>query len=267
MARFKRILLTGANGNLGKVLRTALRGLAEIVRVSDREPLSCEDPKEEIVACDLADGKAVTELTRNVDAIVHMGGFSKEGPFEALLAANIQGFYNLFDAARRSGVKRVVWGSSNHAIGFYDRTTVIDSTCPTRPDSLYGVSKVFGEAVAQLYYEKFALETVSMRIGSCFPKPVDRRMLSTWLSYRDLIHLVDRSLSAPRVGHLIVYGVSANDELLWSNVHASFLGYRPQDNAESYRGEIEGMTSPPSAVERAIRFHGGHFAGPGHFED
>src|SRR5690606_9411161 len=110
---------------------------------------------------------------------------------------NIHGFYNLYEAARKNKVSRVIWGSSNHAVGMHPRTTLIDSTVLPRPDSIYGVSKVFGEGLAQLYWDKYGIESVSIRIGSCFPKPVDRRMLSTWFSYPDLVHLIERCVIAP----------------------------------------------------------------------
>ena len=164
-------------------------------------------------------------------------------------------------------MKRVVWGSSNHAIGFYSRTQRIDASVPVRPDSDYGVSKVFGEAMAQYYWDKFRLETVSLRIGSCFPKPTDRRMLTTWLSYPDLVHLVECCLSAPRVEHTIVYGVSNNDSVLWDNGMAAHLGYRPKDNAEAFRSEVEARTEPYERDDLTIAVHGGSFALAGPPED
>ena len=141
---------------------------------------------EEVIHCDLADGAGVEALLKGVDAVVHMGGISVEGPWEPILAANIIGLHNLYEAARRNGVKRIIFASSNHAIGFNPRTRRIDATDPVRPDGNYGVSKVFGEALSRFYWDRYGLETVCLRIGSSFPEPKDRRMLITWLSYDDM---------------------------------------------------------------------------------
>lgn len=267
MAKFKRLLITGATGALGSLLRTEVAHLADIVRVTNRGEIRANSASEEAVSCDLADREAVFELTKDVDAIIHMGGVPRENTFDSIVQSNLIGFYNVYEGARQNGVKRIVWGSSNHAIGFYERTTSIDSACPTRPDSLYGVSKVYGEGVAQYYFDKFGIETVSIRIGSCFPKPVDRRMLATWLSYPDFVHLTERALLSPRVDHTIIYGVSDNDEQLWDNTLAAHIGYRPKDNAEIYRAEVEAATPEPLPGDALVRFHGGTFAGAGHFED
>ena len=164
-------------------------------------------------------------------------------------------------------MRRLIWGSSNHAIGFYPREQVIDASVYPRPDSNYGVSKVFGEALAQYYWDKFGFETVSIRIGSCFPKPVDRRMLTTWLSYRDFTHLIERCLIAPRVAHTVIYGVSDNNSKLWDNHMAAHIGFRPKDNAEDYRAEVEAATEELDPNDIVIARHGGGFAKAGHFED
>lgn len=267
MARFRRLLLTGAAGRLGTVLREGLRGLADGIRVSDVAPVEAAGGGEEAAACDLGDAAAVRALTRDVDAVVHMGGVSGEDAFARILNANIVGIYNLYEGCRANGVRRVVWASSNHAVGFYPRTRTIDASVPQRPDSVYGLSKAFGENLAQYYWDKFRIETVSIRIGSCFPEPVDRRMLATWLSHRDLVHLVERALTAPRVGHMVVYGMSDNDETYWDNTMASSLGFRPRDSAEGHRARIEGESPAPDPDDPAHRWHGGAFAGAGHYED
>ncbi len=264
---FERILLTGAAGGLGSLLRKEIAPLTEVLRVSDAADLGEAGPNEEVVQCDLADRDAVLEMTRDVDMILHMGGVSVEDTFEAILQANIVGFYNVYEGCRKHGARRVIWGSSNHAIGFYPRTEVLDSRASPRPDSNYGVSKAFGENIAQYYWDKYRVETVSVRIGSCFPEPKDRRMLTTWLSYRDFVHLVERCLHAPRVEHTIVYGVSDNDMRLWDNRLASHLGYRPRDNAEAFREAIEARTPEPDRDDLFVAVHGGGFAAAGHFED
>ena len=265
--RFGRLLLTGAAGALGTVLRDHLPALADVLRVSDLAPLGEARDREEVAPCDLGDAAGMLDLTRDVDAVVHMGGVSGESRFADLHHANILGMYHLFEGCRKNGVARVVWASSNHAIGFYPRTRTIDATVPQRPDTAYGLTKAFGEDLAQYYRDKYGIEAVSLRIGSCFPKPVDRRMLATWLSYPDLVHLVERSLLAPAVGHMVVFGVSANQESFWDNRAASALGFRPGDNAEDYRAEIEASTPPAGPDDPLVRYQGGQFTAMPHADD
>ena len=267
MAKFSRLLLTGASGALGTELRKSLAHLCDVMRVTNRHELGNIADHEEGIVCDLSDKEQAYELTKDVDVVVHMGGVGKENTFDAILQSNYIGFYNLYEGCRKNGVKRIVWGSSNHAIGFYPRTQTIDASATPKPDSLYGVSKVYGEALAQYYFDKFSLESVSIRIGSSFPEPLDRRMLATWLSYRDLTQLVERSLIVPKVGHMIVYGMSDNDETFWDNTQASSLGYRPKDNAEMYREKVESNTPLPDPCDPTFMYHGGGFAKAGHFED
>ena len=265
--RFRRLLLTGAAGALGTVLRDHLPALADVLRVSDLAPLGAARDREEVVPCDLGDAAGMLDLTREVDAVVHMGGVSGESRFADLHHANILGMYHLFEGCRKNGVARIVWASSNHAIGFYPRTRTIDATVPQRPDTAYGLTKAFGEDLAQYYSDKYGIEAVSLRIGSCFPKPVDRRMLATWLSYPDLVHLVERSLLAPAVGHTVVFGVSANQESFWDNRAASALGFRPGDNAEDYRAEVEASTPPVGPDDPLVRYQGGRFTAMPHADD
>jgi uronate dehydrogenase len=267
MARFKRLLITGAAGNLGKHLRGEIGHLTDRLRLSDVNDMGEAAPNEEIFQGDVADADLMMEVTRDVDMVIHLGGQSVEGTWESVLNSNIVGFYNMYEGCRKNGVRRLIWGSSNHAIGFYPREHVIDASVYPRPDSNYGVSKVFGEAVAQYYWDKFNFETVSVRIGSCFPKPLDRRMLTTWLSYPDFTHLIERCLIAPRVAHTIIYGVSDNNSKLWDNHMAAHIGFRPKDNAEVYRAEVEAAHPELDPNDTVVMRHGGGFAKAGHFED
>lgn len=264
---YNRILLTGAAGNLGKELRPFLRDRCNKLRLSARGDIAVESEKEELAILDLADFDKVLEATRGVDAIVHMGGTSKENTFANVLQGNVIGLYNVFEAARQNKVKRVIWGSSVHAVGYHKRTDVLDTDCVTRPDSLYGVSKVFGEGLAQYYFDKFNLESVSIRIGSSFPQVTDWRMLSTWLSFDDLRHLVERCLIVPKVDHTIVFGCSNNDESFWDNKKVGYLGYKPKDNAEDQRSYLEANVPKPPHDDTAISYQGGSFVVAGHFED
>lgn len=263
----KRLLITGAAGNLGKICREGLKGYADVIRLSDISPMDPAGPNEEVVPCDLSDRAAVIELTKDVDGIIHLGGISIEAAFDDLLSANLAGTYNLYEAARQNGVGRIMFASSNHAIGFHERTTRLDEKSPQRPDSLYGVTKCYGEAMASYYYDKFDVETVSLRIGSCFEKPLDRRMLSTWMSPGDFISLMKAIFIAPQTGHLVMYGVSDNKSKWWSNDHAEFLGWKPKDSSEQFRAEIEAAFPPEDRHEKATIYQGGGFAARGHFED
>ncbi|MDD9601313.1 NAD-dependent epimerase/dehydratase family protein [Klebsiella variicola] len=267
MARFKRLLITGAAGRLGSVLRSHAHYLADTLRLTDIADMGKAAANEEIIQCDQGDFEKMLEITRDVDAVVHLGGIPLENTFENILHANIRGTYNVYEACRRNGVKRIVYGSSNHAIGFYEREAMIGSDVPHRPDSIYGVSKAFAEDLARYYYDKFRIETVSIRIGSSFEEPTDRRMLATWLSFRDFVELVDRSLSVPRVGFTVVYGTSANREHFWSDKEAKFLGYQPKDSAEVWREQIEANTPTPDPFDPAIIYCGGSFPAAGHYED
>jgi uronate dehydrogenase len=264
---FNRLLLTGAAGGLGQVLRQRPKPWTRTLRITDRAPLAAADSREEAVVCDLADRAAALELTRGVDAILHFGGISVETRFDDILQSNIVGTYNIYEGARRNGVKRVVFASSNHVTGFYRQDERIDTTAPMRPDGLYGVSKCFGENLSRFYFDRHGIETVALRIGSSFPAPRDRRMLSTFLSYDDLTELVRVSLFTPRVGHTVIFGVSDNTRKWWDNSRAEHLGFRARDNAERERDRIEHEVPAPAPDDPAALYQGGSFTHAGPFED
>jgi uronate dehydrogenase len=265
--RYPRILLTGAAGGLGRVLRPSLKPCCDVLRVSDREPLGAAGEGEEVVECDLADREAVLGLVEGVDAIAHFGGISVEAAFEPILRSNIEGTFNVYDAARRHGVKRIVFASSNHVIGFYKQTQRIDAAAPMRPDSLYGVSKGFGENLSRYYFDRHGIETVCLRIGSSFPQVKDRRMLATYLSYRDLTELVRCSLFAPDVGHTIAFGMSDNSTAWWDNRAAVHLGFRPRDSADVQRARVEAENPQLPPDDPAVVYQGGVFVCAGPFDD
>ncbi len=261
-----RILLTGAAGGLGKVLRDLLRPYARVLRLSDIAPMApAAGNHEEVVLCDLADKDAVDALMEGVDAVVHLGGISVERPFEEIIEANIRGTYHLYEAARRHGVRRVVFASSNHVIGFHKQGVRLDDRSPRRPDGYYGLSKSFGEDLANFYHDRYGIETVSMRIGSSFPQPRNRRMMHTWLSYRDLTELVRCGLFTPGVGHTVVYGMSANRDVWWDNSGAAVLGYHPQDSSEVFRDEVERQPAQ-SPDDPDVVYQGGAFTAAGPYE-
>jgi uronate dehydrogenase len=264
-AQLHRLLLTGAAGALGKVLRESLQPYASVLRLSDVALMAPAGPAEEVVPCDLADKAAVDALVRGCEAIVHLGGVSVERPFEQILEANIKGVFHVYEGARRHGVKRVVFASSNHVIGYHKQGELIDADCVKRPDGYYGLSKSYGEDLSRFYFDRYGIETACLRIGSSFPEPKDRRMLITWLSYRDLTELVRCCLFAPRLGHTIVYGMSANRDRWWDNSKATHLGFHPQDSSEAFRAKVEAQP-PADPSDPASVYQGGGFVKIGPFE-
>ncbi len=260
-----KILLTGAAGGLGQVLRHSLQPFANSLRLSDITPMTSAAAHEEIVQCNLADKAAVDAAVAGVDAIVHMGGVSTERPFEEILEANIKGVFHIYEAARRHGVRRVVFASSNHVVGFHKQSDFLETDCARRPDGYYGLSKAYGEDLSRFYFDRYGIESACLRIGSSFPEPADRRMLVTWLSYRDLTELVRCCLFAPALGHTIVYGASNNRDPWWSNAGAAHLGFVPQDNTEPFRAKAESVA--PLAADDPVRvYQGGSFVVRGPFE-
>jgi uronate dehydrogenase len=264
--RFRRLLLTGAAGGLGRELRTRLKAYCDTLRLSDVAPLGSAAAGEELRPAELQDRNAMHALLQDVAAVVHLGGVSVEGPFEPILQANIVGMHNLYEAARVHGVKRIVFASSNHVTGFYRQDEVIDARAPMRPDGHYGLSKAFGENLAQFYFDRYGIETVSLRIGSSFPEPADRRMLATWMSYDDLERLVVAALGAPVVGHSVIYGMSDNTTTWWDNTLARHIGYRPQDSSEPFRAAAEARQPVVDPTDPVARFQGGGFVTKGPYE-
>jgi uronate dehydrogenase len=264
--RFGRLLLTGAAGNLGRELRPRLKRYCDTLRLSHRRDFGPAEPGEEIVLAHLENKAAMQALLEGVDAVVHMGGVSTEQPWQPILEANIVGAYNLYEAARRHGVRRIVFASSNHVTGFYQQSEVISPRDPVRPDGFYGLSKAFGEHLAQLYFDRFGIETVSLRIGSSYAEPKDRRMLATWLSFDDLERLVVAALTAPVVGHTVIYGVSDNATTWWDNTLARHVGYRPQDSSDRFRAATEARQPVLDRADPAVVYQGGAFVAKGPYE-
>jgi uronate dehydrogenase len=264
-----RLLITGAAGALGKVLREALAediGLNRewaSLRISDRAAITDARDHEEVVICDLADRDAMEKLLMDVDAVVHLGGQAVETPFEGICEANIKGVFNLYEAARLTGCNRVVMASSNHVTGCYDQGEFISPEMPARPDGYYGVSKLFAEGMASMYFDRYGIETVNLRLGSVIPKAEDRRGLSTWLSYPDFVRLTHAALRAKDVGCTTVYGVSANPHKWWSESGWEKIGYVPQDSAEPLRAEIQDKVFPEGSM--MAKKQGGSFLGLGPF--
>lgn len=265
--RFDTILITGAAGRLGTELRRGLAPLARKLRLASRSPMTDLKDNEENVVFDLADEAAVLAAVEGVDAIVHYGGAPHERPWDEVLNSNIRGSYHIYEAARKHGVKRIVYASSVHAIGYHKLTDKIDAKAPQRPDSLYGLSKCFVENLGQLYWDKFGIESVALRIFSSFPEPADRRMLWSWLSFEDCNRLTVAALTAPSVGFTVSFGISDNKVKPVDNRYADHLGYIPQDNTESYRAGVEARTDVPDPMATSVQCLGGWFCDIGHPDD
>ncbi|POR48280.1 NAD-dependent epimerase/dehydratase family protein [Bosea psychrotolerans] len=256
------VLLTGASGTLGRVLAPGLSAAGHRLLLSDLLPFPDPLPGgARFAAADITDKAALAAACPDdVSDIVHFGGINTETDPEAILKVNIGGTLNVFELARKRRA-RVIFASSNHAIGFYPRRqqplTIAD---PCRPDGHYGVSKVYAEALGRLYHDKHGIESVHLRIGSCLPQPLDTRHLATWLSYPDLVRLVLAALAAPEVGYGVVWGISANTRRWWTGDDAHRIGFVPQDNTEDFADQVE----PEAGDAVTRRFQGGSHCGIGY---
>jgi len=257
----KKIVLTGAAGALGTVLREPLSKMAEVLVSTD---IAAAPDKllanETFVQADLAEMDQIAPLLEGADMVVHFGAIVDEAPFETLLGPNYIGAYNIWEAAYRHGLRRVVYASSVHAVGMEPTAAGIDTDAAHRPDTFYGLAKCFAEDMGRMYWEKRGLEAVCLRIMSCTKEPQNVRALGTWLSYGDLVRLVQRAVDTPTVGFTIAYGVSANTRTPVSNARVSFLGYEPQDNAEDWAEELFAKAIPPDPQDLAQMRLGGPFA-------
>ncbi|MCY4185972.1 MAG: NAD(P)-dependent oxidoreductase [Rhodobacteraceae bacterium] len=267
MTHFNRILITGAAGRLGTQLRKGLASLAQNIRITDRVQMENIQSHEEAIICELGDYEAILALTRNVDAIIHFGGAALEQGFETILDSNIRGSYNIYEGARKNAVKRVIYASSVHAIGYHEIGSYIDADAPVRPDSLYGVSKNFVESLSRLYWDKFGIESLCLRIFSSFPEPADRRMLWSWLSFEDCIRYVERGLMAPYLGHTIGFGISDNRLRMVDDSQAGHIGFKPQDSSEPFRAAVEATTDIPDPTTPGVKYFGGWFCELDHPDD
>ncbi|WP_069811944.1 NAD-dependent epimerase/dehydratase family protein [Streptomyces sp. TP-A0874] len=242
MAGPRTLLLTGAAGGVGTAMRELLPGYGYDLRLFDVTPIETGPDEAPAITADLADTEAVRRAVRGADAVVHLAGISLESSFDDILRANVQGTYNLYEGARAEGVRRVVFASSNHAVGFTPSPSAgeppIPADVPHRPDTFYGLSKCFGEDLASLYWDRHGIETVSIRIGSCFPQPTSVRMLSIWLSPEDCARLLHAALTAQDVGHTVVNGSSANTRQWLDLASARALGYEPRDDSEKYARKL-----------------------------
>ena len=260
MARLKRIVLTGAGGRLGSYLREPLLGLCDELVSSDiLDDIGALYEGERYMKADLAEFDQILALLEGADMVVHFGAIVDEAPFETLLGPNFIGAYNVWEAAWRHGLKRVVYASSIHAVGMHRTADGIGVEAPLKPDTFYGLAKCFAENLGSMYWDKRGLESVHLRILSC-AQVNNARALGTWLSYDDLIQLVLRAVDTPVTGFTVLFGVSNNDRAPVNNDKARFLGYRPKDNAEAFAAEVLANAPPPDPTDPAQLYLGGPFA-------
>jgi hypothetical protein len=257
------ILITGAAGRIGTMLRPRLATAGRTLRLLDTAELTA-GPGEEAIRASVTDMAAMTAACQGADAVIHLAGIATEAPWPEILEVNINGTYVAFEAARRAGVPRVVFASSNHAVGFSPRESfpVPDYAFPV-PDTHYGVAKVAGEGLAALYHYRYGLDTVCIRILTCFERPPSTRGLSTWLSPDDAGRLFEACLTAPAPGFRVVFGVSANTRGGWVSLgEARALGYEPHDDAEVYAAEVIAEHGEPDPSSPVFRYLGGEFTTP-----
>lgn len=256
----KKLVLTGAAGRLGSYLREPLSKLADTLVSTDIvQDIGALYPGESYVCADLASFDAIEAVLQGADMVVHFGAIGDEAPFEQIVGPNIIGAYNVWEAAHRHGVRRVIYASSIHAVGMHPKQDFIGVDAAHRPDTFYGLAKCFAEDLGRMYWDKRGLEAVCLRILSC-AQVTSPRALGSWLSYDDLIQLVTRTIDTPTTGFAVIYGVSDNDRTPVDNSGASFLGYRPRDNAEQFAETILASAAPADSTDLAQMCHGGPFA-------
>ncbi len=253
----RRVLITGAAGTVGSVLRAGFQGHYPHLRLTDIADLGSAAAGEEIVYADMLSDEQLDAAMQDVDCVVHLAGVALEEPWERILSLAIDGCFRVFDAARRAGVKRIVYASSNHVIGFHRREKMLDLNAEYRPDGRYGVSNAIGEMLGRMFADKYGISVACIRIGSFRPKPEDRRQLKTWISHRDAVQLFRRCIDHPDYHFLVVYGVSDNAEKIWDNSAVDWLGYEPEDNAEDFRESLMRQADDEDPIAR--QFHGGSF--------
>jgi uronate dehydrogenase len=256
----KKLVLTGAAGRLGSYLREPLSKLCDTLVSTDiADEIGTLYAGETYIKADLSKYDEVAAALEGADMVVHFGAIADEAPFDAILQANIIGAYNVWEAAYQHGLRRVVYASSIHAVGMHPKQDFIGTDVPHRPDTYYGLAKCFAEDLGRMYWEKRGVEAVCLRILSC-AQVTSPRALGSWLSYGDLIRLVTASIDTPTTGFTVAYGVSANDRAPVDNSAASFLGYRPQDNAEQFAAEILAAAPPADPTDPEQMCQGGPFA-------
>jgi uronate dehydrogenase len=258
MKHMTKVALSGASGNMGRMLRVELPRLGVDLRsAGGRTPLVPLQGGEDVMHGDLRDPATVDRLLHGVDVLIHLAGTSVERPLPEIIENNLVALHQVYEGARRNRVRRIVFASSNHAFGMHSVDDKLEADAPFRPDGLYGLSKAWGESMARMYWDKHGIEGISLRIGSCEKEPANFRHLSTWLSHEDTVQLALRCIRAPKVGYIAVWGVSNNTRSYWKPNGCAALGYEPQSNAEDHAARILQQLNPLDPV--AQQFQGGGF--------
>jgi uronate dehydrogenase len=258
MTLMTKVALSGASGNMGRLLRVELQKLGVDLRsAGGRTPLVPLRDGEDVMHGDLRDPATVDRLLQGVDVLIHLAGTSVEKPLPEIIENNLVALHQVYEGARRNKVRRIVFASSNHAFGMHSAGTTLEPDAPFRPDGFYGLSKAWGELMARMYWDKHGIEGISLRIGSCEKEPANFRHLSTWLGHEDTVRLVMACIQAPVVGYVAVWGVSDNDRSYWTPNAADCIGYRPQQNAEGHAAAILQQKNPLDPI--AQQFQGGAF--------
>jgi uronate dehydrogenase len=258
------VLLTGAAGDVATRLRPMLQQRYARLILTDRREVTDLAPNEEFRAAVLDDADALARAVEGAEGVVHLGGQSLEADWSAIEPANIGGFHTLMRAAHAAGARRLVFASSNHAVGMYPRNRRITVGDPVRPDGLYGLSKAFGEALCALYADKHGMRCLSIRIGNVADRPADRRRLSIWIHPEDLMQLVAIGLEHEGLHNAIVFGASDNARTWWDNGPAFALGYRPAHRAEDHRDHaLSEQDKMRGDAPAAAALQGGGFAADG----
>jgi uronate dehydrogenase len=255
------VAIVGGSGRVGTLLRSQLASQVRSILVIDLlEPAELA-PNETYLKLDMSEFDALQAAFAGIDGVIHLAGIPREAPLNDIVQANVVGTSNVFEAARLAGVSRVVLGSSNHANGYYSRDVVVSPELPMRPDGLYGLSKCWGELVAGLYYDKYGLRSLIIRIGNCSPHPKSRRALDVWISPADICQLTVIGLTHPDVDATTVFGVSAGGATWWDNSGAAKLGFIPHDTIADH---APANLAADDEDDIAQHYQGGRFASTGH---
>lgn len=259
----RRVLITGAAGRIGTMLRPRLARPGRVLRLLDRVPLTAVGAEETIVGS-MTDPETMRAACADVDAVVHLGGFPDERSFADILTVNVVGTQVVLEAARAQGVRTVVLASSNHAVGFAERGPgATPDDLPPRPDTWYGWGKTAMESMGRMYADRFGMDVPCLRIGSCADEPYDIRSLATWLSPDDAGRLFEACLNPEVRGFRLIWGVSANTRSWWSPDAGAAIGYHPVDDAEPWAARLspapEAAPAGPDAAPAELRRVGGTF--------
>lgn len=256
-----KILLTGATGIVGRLLRPILAETYESILLNSRQAITDVRPNERWLPGDLCDPALIDQLMSQVDGVIHMAGLvGPDYTFDQVLGPNLVAVYHLFEAARKYRVQRFIYASTHHAVGFLPRGTHVDHLTPPRADSWYGFSKAAGEILASHAADRYGLDVMSIRIGYVGEIIPDERRVHTFCSARDLAQLIHIGLTGPQRGFHMVYGLSRCPDPMFDNRHAESLGYRPQDFSLDFLADPALAHQQPNPSKPEQRFIGGHFA-------